>query len=237
MPYKLYYWPQIQGRGEFVRLVLEDLGLPYVDVGREPGGMKQIERALAHGVDGVIPFAPPLLQAGKVVISQTAAITRFLGENHAFAPTSDRGRAAAASIALTIADLVSEVHDTHHPITVSEAYETQKHPAALRAAVFRTERLPKFLSWLERVLTANGGKALVGRSISYVDLAAFQVVEGLNYAFPHALQKHRRAFLRLDAHGRRVADRPRLAAYLASPRRLPFSDEGIFRRYVALDPR
>lgn len=237
MLYKLFYWPQIQGRGEFVRLVLEDLGLPYVDVGREPGGIKQIERVLSHGLDGVVPFAPPVLQAGKVVISQTAAITRFLGEKHGFAPATDRGRAAAASIALTIADLVSEVHDTHHPITVSEPYETQKRPAALRAEAFRTERLPKFLSWLERILTANGGKALVGRSLSYVDLAAFQVVEGLHYAFPHALQRHRRAFLRLDAHGRRIAARPRIAAYLASPRRLPYSNEGIFRRYVALDPR
>lgn len=234
MRYELYYWPGLQGRGEFVRLVLEDAGADYVDVGREPGGMKKLEAVLARGLDGVRPFAPPVLRAGTIVVAQTANITRFLGERLGLAPRSERGRLAAATIALTIADLVTEVHDTHHPTTVSKAYETQKAAAKQRAEAFRRERLPKFLGYLEDTLGANG--ALVGRSISYVDLAAFQVVCGLEYAFPKAMKRRSAKIPRLLALRDRVAARPRIAAYLASPRRVPFNETGIFRRYPELDP-
>ena len=36
MVYELHYWPRIQGRGEFVRLALEQAGAEYVDVARGP---------------------------------------------------------------------------------------------------------------------------------------------------------------------------------------------------------
>jgi glutathione S-transferase len=232
MKYELYYWPGLQGRGEFVRLVLEDAGADYVDVAREPGGMKKLEAALARGLEGVRPFAPPFLRAGKLVLAQTANITRFLGERLGLAPRSEHGRLAAATIALTIADLVTEVHDTHHPITVERAYETQKAAAKRRAETFRRDRLPAFLGWLESTLAANHG-ALAGRSPSYADLAAFQVVCGLEYAFPKAMKRQK--VRRLLALRDRIAARPNLAAYLASPRRVPFNETGIFRHYPELD--
>lgn len=234
MKYELYYWPGLQGRGEFVRLVLEDAGADYVDIGREPGGIKQLMHALEHGLDGVRPFAPPFLRAGKTVLAQTANITRYLGEQLGLAPKSESGRLAASTIAMTIADLVSEVHDTHHPITVSKAYETQQAAAKQRAKVFREERIPKFVGWLDAILAANG-KVLVGRAVSYADLAAFQVMCGLEYAFPKAIAKAKanRLFELRD----RVAARPKIAAYLASPRRVPFNETGIFRRYPELDAR
>ena len=231
MKYSLYYWPGLQGRGEFVRLVLEDAGADYVDVGREAGGMKKLLAALYRGV-----FAPPFLRAGKIVIAQTANITRFLGERLGLAPASEHDRLFASTIALTIADLVTEVHDTHHPITVEKAYESQKAAAKERAKAFREERLPKYTSWLENVLKYNG-KVLVGRSISYADLSAFQVLSGLEYAFPNAMARRKRGLKRLYALRDRVAARPRLAAYLASPRRVPFNETGIFRHYPELDSR
>lgn len=234
MTYELYYWPEIQGRGEFVRLVLEDADCAYVDVGREPGGDERLEAVLDGEREGVLPFALPVLVAGPIVVAQTAAITSFLGARHHLAPSDERGRLGALTLALTIADLVAEVHDTHHPTTVEEAYETQKAAARERATAFRRNRLPKFLGYLERNLERNG-EVLVGAAVSYADLAAFQILEGLSYAFPRAMARHRGEIPRLLALRDRVAQRPRLLRYLTSPRRLPFNQQGIFRHYPELD--
>ena len=186
---------------------------------------------------GALPFAPPVLRAGDVVIWQTVAITRFLAERHGLAPADERGRAVAHAIALTIADLVAETHDTHHPTADDQAYETQRAAAAKRAAAFRTKRIPKFFGWLERVLAANGDAGvLVGRAVSYADLAAFQVIEGLRYAFPHTLARLAPTLPNVNALRDRIAARPAIAAYLASPRHQAFNESGIFRRYPALDP-
>jgi len=234
MTYELYYWPEIQGRGEFVRLVLEDAGCDYVDVAREPGGYDRLEAVLGGEHDGIVPFAPPVLYAGSIVVAQTVAITSFLGARHGLAPDDERGRLGALTIALTIADLVAEAHDTHHPTAVDQRYEAQKPAARDRAAAFRRARIPKFLGYLERNLERNG-EVLVGAKLSYVDLAAFQVMEGLSYAFPRAMARIRGDIPRLLALRDRVAQRPRLLHYLTSPRRLPFNDQGIFRHYPELD--
>jgi glutathione S-transferase len=234
MKYELFYWPGLQGRGEFARLILEDAGADYIDVARTPGGMKKLFAGLERGLDGVLPFAPPYLRAGKVVLAQTANITRYLGEQLGLAPASERDRLTASMIAMTIADLVAEVHDTHHPITVEKAYETQRAAAKHRASAFRKERIPKFTDWLEHTLARNG-KVLVGSKVSYVDLAAFQIVCGLEYAFPKAMKRRARKLPKLYGLRDRVAARPRIAAYLASPRRVPFNETGIFRHYPELD--
>ena len=227
--YELFYWPEIQGRGEFVRLVLEDAGEPYDDVGRRDP--EHVADAL-RGPLAPYAFALPVLRAGDLVVAQTALITRFVGERHGLAPSSERDRLACATVALTISDLVAETHDTHHPTSVEVAYEEQKPAALARARAFRTERLPKFLGYLENMLA---GDYLVGGACSYVDLAAFQIVEGLRYAFPRAMGREGQRVPKLVALRDRIAARPRIAAYLASERRLPFSEDGIFRRYPELD--
>jgi len=241
MRYELYYWPSIQGRGEFVRLALEEAGADYVDVCRMPAskgmGVPAMMRLMKESPAGHVPFAPPFLKAGKQVIAQTANILLFLGPRLGLAPRAEAGRLWAHQLQLTIADLVAEVHDTHHPIAGSLYYEEQKREAKRRAADFRAERLPKFLAYFENVLAANprGGRYLLGASLSYVDLSMFQVIEGLRYAFPRAMERVARRLPRLMALRRRVTERPRLAAYLASERRLPFSTQGIFRHYPELD--
>jgi len=232
--YELFYWGEIQGRGEFVRLVLEDAGATYRDVGREGG---DIEAALA-GELAPFAFAVPVLRDGELIIPQTVAITRYLGEKHGLAPADERGRLLAHAIALTVADLVTEVHDTHHPISVMDTYEKQRDAAAARSKVFRDKRLPKFLRYFEGLLghdTRGDGRFVAG-AFSYADLAAFQIVEGLRYAFPNAMARLRPAIPKLNALRDRIADRPRIAAYLGSKRRLPFNQMGIFRHYPALDP-
>jgi glutathione S-transferase len=237
--YELYYWPSIQGRGEFVRLVLEEAGAPYVDVARLPKskeGMAAMMKLLEHGAHGVRPFAPPFLKAGRLLVSQTANIVAFLAARHGLVAKDEASRLHANALQLTIADLVGEVHDTHHPIAGGLYYEDQKREAKKRSADFVRERMPKFLRYFERVLRDNDGEHLVGARLSYVDLSMFQVMEGLAYAFPCALARLAPKIAALIALRDRVAARPRIAAYLASDRRLPFNEDGIFRHYPELDP-
>ena len=237
MRYELYYWSSIQGRGEFVRLALEEAGTPYIDVARTDGGEDRMLALLDDAAQSFPPFAPPFLKAGRRVIAQTANILLFLGERHALAPKADAGRLWTHQLQLTLADLVAEVHDTHHPIASSLYYEDQRREAKLRAADFLSHRLPKFLGYFERVLAGNraGTATLVGRSTTYADLSLFQVVSGLTYAFPNAMAHLGRRHPQVLALHERVATRPRIAAYLASARRIPFNEQGIFRHYPELD--
>jgi glutathione S-transferase len=239
MRYELYYWPEIQGRGEFVRLALEDAGADYIDVARtKRGGMSAMTRFLETRSVEHPPFAPPFLKAGDLVIAQTANILLFLGPRLSLVAKNEASRLWAHQLQLTIADWVVEVHDTHHPISSGVYYEEQKREAKRRAADFRAERLPKFLNYFQRVLERNkkGTGYLVGKAVSYVDLSMFQMIAGLRYAFPRAMARLEPEYPRLVALHDRISTRPRLAAYLRSERRLPFNQEGIFRRYPELDP-
>jgi glutathione S-transferase len=233
--YELYYWPTIQGRGEFVRLALEEVGAEYVDVARGPAGTKPLMELLDRASPQ--PFAPPFLRAGEFVIGQTANILLYLGAHHALAPRDEAGRLWAHQLQLTCADLLAEIHDTHHPIGSGLYYEDQKPEARRRASNFLGERLPKYLGYFERVLEGNaaGDAYLCGNALSYADLSLFQIVEGLRYAFPRALKRVGPNYPRIDTLHASVRDRPRISSYLASPRRIPFNRMGIFRHYPELD--
>ena len=247
--FELYYWPTIQGRGEFVRLALECAGADYADVARgfEPtssGAEKTAKKRMADMLQTMRasklhhpPFAPPFLIHGKVVVAQTAAILLYLGPLLKLVPKSEVQRLWAHQIQLTIADAVTEAHDTHHPIAMGLYYEQQMHEAAKRALEFRRERIPKFLNWFETVLHRNpaGSNYLVGGRLSYVDLSLFQLVEGLLYAFPKACRRALRTTPNVQALHERVKGVPRVAAYLGSARRIAFNEDGIFRSYPELD--
>ena len=233
MPYWLYYWPEIQGRGEFVRLALEEAGADYVDVARDARGTAAMTGMMEHG--GTPPFAPPFLKAGKLVIGQTANILLYLGARHGLAPKAEAGRLWVHQLQLTIADLVLEIHDTHHPLGPSLYYEDQKAPAKKRTEDFWNERVPKYLGYFEGLLNKGGGAYVTGRRISYVDLSLFQIVAGLRYAFPKRMKAFEGDIPGLVELHDRVAVRPNIKAYLASDRRIPFNEEGIFRHYRELD--
>jgi glutathione S-transferase len=241
MKYELYYWPHIPGRGEFVRLALEEGGADYVDVARKPeaegGGRPPVQRMLEPATDGRTPFAPPLLKAGRLLISQTANILLYLGPRLGLAPRAQAGRLFTNGLQMTLADLVVEAHDTHHPIAKSLYYEDQQAESLRRAENFRTLRLPKYLGYFERLLAgdARGARYLAGASLTYADLSLFQVLEGLDYAFPRAMRRLKGAHPALAALQDEVRRRPRIAAYLASPRRMAFNQHGLFRHYPELD--
>jgi len=239
MRYQLYYWPSIPGRGELIRLALEEAGADYEDVGRLPasqgGGAAAIRRALSGELGGLRPLAPPVLRAGELVLSQTAAILHWLGPRLQLAPDDERGRIEAHALQLTVADFWAEIHDTHHPVASGLYYDDQKAEAQRCAGHFVRERLPKFLGYFEDVLAARGTGFAAGERFSYVDLSLFQTVAGLDYAFPRAMTGMAARIPRLRALHDEVTARPRVAAYLGSPRRLPFNQDGIFRHYPELD--
>src|SRR6266446_1532074 len=182
MAYELYYWPGIQGRGEFVRLALEEAGAEYDDVARRSGGMAAMQRLMDASGTARPPFAPPFLKDGEVLIAQTANILLYLGRRHRLAPRDEAGRLWAHQIQLTIADAVD----------------------------FIANRMPKYLGYFERVLERNkqGERHLVGSRTSYCDLSLFQLVAGLRYAFPRAMAGLGPRFLRVAALHARIAARP-----------------------------
>lgn len=236
MAYELYYWPNIQGRGEFVRLALEEAGADYVDVARVEG-TGALMKAWESEANEHPPFAPPFLKHGKRLIGQTANILLYLGDRHSLAPKNDAARTWTHQIQLTIADLVVEAHDTHHPVGGNLYYEDQKPEALKRASEFRKDRIPQFLKWFEAILARNpkGDTFLVGGKLTCADLSLFQIVEGLRYAFPRAAKRELGKVPRVVALHDRVAARPRIKAYLESERRIPFNEQGIFRHYPELD--
>jgi glutathione S-transferase len=241
MAYELYYWPEIQGRGEFVRLALEAAGADYVDVAREPDGpgrgLSAMMAILGDRRSARPPFAPPFLRDGEALVAQTANILAYLGPRLGLEPKTKADAFFTRELSLTIADLVAEAHDTHHPVGAGLYYQDQKPEAARRAVEFREQRIGKFLGYFERVLAANpaGEGVLVGETLTYADLGLFQLVEGLRYAFPKAMAARERHWPRVIALHDRVAALPAIAAYLASPRRIAFNEDGIFRRYPELD--
>lgn len=236
-PYKLYYWPTIQGRGEFVRLALEEADVPYIDVARGKGGMQAMIDVIAHGSDIRAAFAPPVLRAGELLIGQTANILMYLGARHGLAPRSEAGRLWCNQLQLTISDIVAEAHDTHHPISVNLYYEEQTREARAKSRDFVVERIPKYLDYFETVLRANPGRGgwIVGSRLSYVDLSLFQLLDGLRYAFPKSMEAYGERWPGLVRLAGRVAARPRVAAYLASKRRLANNEDDLFRNYPELE--
>lgn len=240
--YKLFYWPSIQGRGEFIRLALEEAGARYVDVARlskkEGGGVDALLALLNKDVAPLRPLAPPILQVGRLYIAQTANILHAVAPKLGLVPKDDTSRIAANQLQLTVADFVGEVHDTHHPIASGLYYEDQKAEAKQRAKHFVAQRMPKYLGYFESVLAANKksrGRHAVGRTVSYVDLSLFQIMVGLAYAFPRAFGRLEKKVPRLAALRDAVSKRPKIAAYLSSPRRLAWNEDGVFRRYPELD--
>lgn len=237
--YQLYYWPGIQGRGEYVRLALEEAGVPYIDVALIPeqrgGGEAAIQTILDSADLAHPPFAPPFLRSGRLMIGQTANILMYLGARHSLAPRDIAGRLWTHQLQLTIADFIVEAHDTHHPIGSGLYYAQQKVPAKRRAKDFIAHRLPKFLNYFERVLERSPGRWMAGDSISYADLSLAQVVAGLRYAMPRATKRVLAHCPRVVALHERVFARPRIRRYVESGRRVAFNDDDLFRHYPELD--
>ena len=233
MSYRLWYWPTIQGRGEFVRLALEAAGIPYQDCARVGGAEALMADMQARGPRG--PFAPPYLDIDGRTIAQVADILLYLGDRHDLAPSNIADRYWLHQLQLTISDLVAEVHNVHHPVEMMAYYDEQKPEAARAAGQFREQRMPKFLAHLDAAAGANPGDWLVDHRWTCADTSLFQVVEGLRYMFPQRMAAIEQDYPRVIAIHDQVAQLPGISAYLKSDRRIAFNTDGIFRRYPELD--
>jgi glutathione S-transferase len=240
MIYELYYWPGIQGRGEYIRLALEEGGADYIDTAlladEEGGGVAALERFLDGGDIARPPFAPPFLRAGRQLIGQTPNILLFLGSRLGLAPRAAAGKLWVHQLQLTLADFIVEIHDTHHPVGSSLYYDEQKPEAKRRTKEFLAHRLPKYLGYFERVIERNpeGARWLAGPTLTYADLSLAQVVAGLGYAFPDSIERQLRDCPRIAKLHDAVFARPRIKRYVASKRRLDFNNDDLFRRYPDL---
>jgi len=237
--YTLIYWPFLPGRGEFARFILEDAGVEYIDRARLPesdgGGKAAVLHFYKGEAEGMPVAAPPILLHGDLVLAQTGAICHYLGSTLRLLPNSEAGAWNALQVTMTVTDIVSEVHDTHHPVASYMTYEDQKDAAIPRTRMFLETRLPKFLGYLERVQNAHGGPWLLGERLTYVDLTVTHLLRGLEYAFPNNYRRVIADTPRLAAIREAALARPNLAAYVASDRCMAFNEHGIFRRYPELD--
>jgi glutathione S-transferase len=237
MTYELYYWDGLQGRGEYVRLALEEAGAAYIDVARTEGGTGKMMDFM-HGMHGPeFPFAPPFLKDGEIVVSHVANILHYLGPKLGLVPKDKKGRVFANGLQLTISDFVMEVHDTHHPISTADYYEDQKEEAKARSKAFLKHRVPKFVGYFDRIIGANPARSghTIGDALTYVDLSLFQIAEGLAYAFPRAMKNFDKDYPNVAKVRDMVRERPNIKTYLTSKRRLAFNESGIFRHYPELD--
>ncbi len=236
--YRLYYWPMLPGRGEFIRLIFEDAGADYIDVGRLPedegGGISALRKKIDNPHRGFESFALPLLEYDDYLIAQLPNICLFLANEFNMIPGGNH-YFRANQLMLTICDIIDEIHNTHHPLSISMYYENQQEAAKKNALSFTTERLPKWLQYLEKTLIGNGEKHLAGTQISYVDIALFQLIRGLDYAFPNHMQRYLPQIPKLIALKDRVGERPGICSYLSSERCIDFNNDGIFRAYPELD--
>jgi glutathione S-transferase len=235
MRYQLYYWPGIQGRGEFVRLALEDAGAAYDDVARRNGGMDKMMAIMAGRGVKYPPFAPPFIKVGKLIVAQVAEILFYLGPRLKLAPRDEAGRLWLHQLQLTVTDFVKEIHDTHHPLGGEFYYDDAKAEAKRFTGNFLESRVPKYLGYFEKAIEKSGGPCILGRRFSYMDLSLLQLIEGLRYAFPTAMKGIERKVPKVVGVHDRVAARQNIKAYFASPRRIAFNEDGIFRHYPELD--
>ncbi|KAJ3494708.1 hypothetical protein NLG97_g3904 [Lecanicillium saksenae] len=244
--YELIYWPGIPGRGEFVRLLFEETGVPYKDHAKTPD--EGVAKVLAFidakntGDDTNPPIlAPPILKYGDVILNQTPNILIYLAPKLGLSPPATEAAFYHLNQAsLTILDGFSnEVHETHHPIATSMYYEDQKEEAKKRSKAFIEERAPKFIGYVQRLLdskTSGDGPWIHGDSLTYVDLVLFQCIDGTSYAFPKTMAqlknsgKYDGVFKLYEA----VKERPNIKSYLASERRTKYGD-GIWRHYPELE--
>ncbi|MXO84844.1 glutathione S-transferase [Altererythrobacter aurantiacus] len=236
MSYDLWYWPSIQGRGEFVRLFMAAAGIEWRDCAREKDAEALLDDMDERKEKGFAPYAPPYLVDGDFAIAQVAHIVTWLSEKHDIGAADEADKLHLIQLQLDITDIVEEVHSVHHPVASSLYYDDQKDAAEQAAEKFREERIPKYFDHFEQALgVKDGGPFSLGSTWSHFDTSLFQLVEGLEYAFPRRMAAIKDDYPMIFACRDAVALIDGLAAYVASEDRIPFNEDGIFRHYPELD--
>ncbi|XP_013395749.1 glutathione S-transferase [Lingula anatina] len=225
----LYYWP-LAGRGEFVRLVFEEAGVPYKEINDVELLSKNFKKIdLPPSEDFSFPcFAPPVIKKGDFVLSQTPVICEYLGKKFGLYPDGgEEEEYHARQFNLTIHDFIADGRLAFHGRNHTESYYTQKEETQTYIDFFVKNRLPKWLRNLEHLLNANygkhGGKGYaIGTKMTYVDLALLHVLRATESQFPAPWEELKGSFPLCREFKERMSQRPNLAAYFKSDRCRPF---------------
>jgi len=177
--WELYYWSRMEadgknhmiGRGEFVRLMFEAAGQPYVDVGATHGSARVRQFVYDGGNTSVPIFAPPAIRKGSFVLYQTPTIMRFLGRRFGMFPDTEEQAAHADALMSFLTDFIAEGRLVFHPVCFTMSYYQQAEEAKPHVEWFQKERMPRFLSHLHRVLQHNqsmhpGSSVFVGGTLT-----------------------------------------------------------------------
>ena len=231
MTLQLWYWPDIPGRGEFIRVALEAAEVEYADMAREKGAEALLEDMASRS--GIAPLAPPYIIDGDLCLGQTAHILAVLADRYGFGAGELATDLQLIQLQLDVSDIVAEVHAVHHPISGALYYRDQMDAAYEAAQHFRETRIPKYLDHFEQALAVNCGPCVLGDHWTHVDTSLFQLLEGLDYMFPSRMAEL--DYPRLALCREAVMEIDGIDAYLGSERRLAFNEDGLFRHYPELD--
>lgn len=235
MSYQLWYWPDIPGRGEFIRLPMEAAGIAYSEPARTAADGLAAVAAYLETLDQQPAFAVPLLDTGSEQIAQTPNILAFLGEEHGIGPAGAAQRRYLNQLQIDMADFAEEMHSTHHPVSAYLYYEDQKAEAARVAEAFRTDRVGKYLAHFERAARTSDGDWLVGDEWSCGDTSMAQLLDGLCYAFPRRMAILAPEFRKLQTIRRKISALAGIVSYRQSSRWQAFNQEGLLRHYPEHD--
>ena len=204
MAYRLFYWEK-RGRGEQIRLLLNELGQEYEDV-YVP--MNEEFMKLKRQGPGTLYFGSvPMLEDGDFKLAQGPVIMNYLGRKHGLMPADLQPAAKTEAMVVGAEDM--------------------------RMAYFRLlgdgreEKQAKFVggAWNDRWLSAwsglielNGDTGyLVGSTLTQADLAVWDALDAIITWIDGATFA---SFARVQKFYESIKARPAIASYLASDRRI-----------------
>nr|ACM44934.1 sigma-class glutathione S-transferase [Laternula elliptica] len=217
----LYYWPGFKGRAEFVRLVFEEAGIPYLE------SNQGVADSIIKGEIGGYPvMMPPVVAKGDFRLGQTQMICQYLAGKYGLAPKGEEDKIHAEQVCASMYDYLTEGYGAFHGAKPGVKYADQKEEAQRYIDRVVQQRLPRYLKHFETVLAANtaGTGFLFGDSISHADLALFHIMNATEFQFPEVYKSADYIPL-LKAHRDRIASRPNIVAYTQSERCKPFSGD------------
>lgn len=227
--FKLFYWPGMLGRGEFMRLLFHETQTPYEEVFKD----KSFEEAKQMGYGrGKKHFAFPVIEHGDIVLSQTPVICRYLGkklDHGRLYPKTEKDRLQAEVLMAGVVDVVEEGCRAWHPIDYNATYDSQKEQAKPFIEYYKKKRLPRWLDFFETTLkdnySENGELVFVGKQISWVDLCIFHFVDGNMLECPELFNDKQN--IHLKKFHQAIRDRPNIKTWYYSDAR-PKNTQTIF---------
>jgi glutathione S-transferase len=237
----VYHPCNFKGRGEFLRLMLEDAKISYKDTGTDLYGPSGMMDAFRGSVDAVtadeksqpfpLLYPPAILHrpvggdgCQQIMVNQVGACMIYLGDELGYAPTTHAEKARANCVLLNSLDYISEGRSSFHPVDNKKSYKDQKDEGDRKSKLFSQDRMLVYLHYFNKIVKKNGksqSPIAGGSNITYADFALFQVVDATAFQFNSEFYANAWDSARvpeLKEHYVWMKARPNLQAYFASDR-------------------